>query len=117
LNDLIKGIAVYNHNLVSNFSEILKDNLILFKEFAKKTDIELKETIQDEVIIKADPVAINRLINNLIENTIKFSNDNCVIEITLQTHEEKIIFSVKDCGIGIPPETHKEGKKKLAYRK
>lgn len=103
-----KGIAVYNRDLVSNFSEILKDNLILFKEFAKKRDIELKVTIQDEVFVKADPVAINRVINNLIENAIKFSNDECVIEITLQTHKEKIIFSVKDCGIGIPPEMHKK---------
>jgi len=31
-----------------------------------------------------------------------------VIEISLQIHEEKVIFSVKDCGIGIPPEMHKK---------
>lgn len=103
-----KGLAVYNHNQVSNFSEILKDILILFKEFAKKREIEIKETIQDNVFIKADPVAIHRIVNNLIENAIKFSNDDCAIEIVLQSREAKVIFSVKDCGIGIPPEMHKK---------
>ena len=103
-----KGIAVYNHEQISDFSEILRDNLELFKGFSRKRDIELKETIEDDVFIKADPVSINRIINNLIENAIKFSNDECVIEISLHCHEEKIIFSVKDCGIGIPPEMHKK---------
>lgn len=103
-----KGLSVYNHDQVSNFSEILIGILILFKEFAKKRGIEFKETIQDNILIKADPVAINRIVNNLIENAIKFSNDDCVIEIWLQNHEEKLIFSIKDCGIGIPPEMHKK---------
>jgi len=42
-----KGINVYNPDLISNFTEILKNNLILFKEFAKKRHIELKEVLQD----------------------------------------------------------------------
>ena len=28
-----KGIAIYDHDQVSNFSEILKENLVLFKEY------------------------------------------------------------------------------------
>ncbi|MEO6328746.1 MAG: ATP-binding protein [Ginsengibacter sp.] len=103
-----KGIAIYNHEQVSDFSEILNDNLVLFKEYSKKRDIELHETIENNVFIKADPVSINRLVNNLIENAIKFSEDNCIIEILLRSQDEEIIFSVKDCGIGIPSEMHKK---------
>lgn len=103
-----KGVTVYNHDQFSNFSEILKDILILFKELAKKRGIELKDTIEDNILVKADPVAINRIVNNLIENAIKFSNDDCIIEIWLQNHEGKVLFSIKDCGIGIPPEMHKK---------
>lgn len=99
-----KGFAVYKHDQISNFSEILRDNLVLFKVYAKKRDIELNETIENYVFIKADPVSINRIIINLIENAIKFSENDCEIEISLNTNEEKIIFSVTDCGIGIPPE-------------
>lgn len=103
-----KGMAIYNHDQVSNFSEILKENLVLFKEYSKKRDIELKDAIEDHVLIKADPVSINRIVNNLIENAIKYSNDSCVIEIGLVSKDSKFTFSVKDCGIGIPPELHKK---------
>ena len=103
-----KGFAVYNHEQVSDFSGILRDNLVLFKEYAKKRKIELSENVENDVFIKADPVSINRIINNLIENAIKFSPDRCLIEISSQSSGEKIIFSVKDCGIGIPAELHKK---------
>ena len=31
-----KGLAIYKHELISNFSEIIKDNLVLFKQYANK---------------------------------------------------------------------------------
>ncbi len=101
-----KGISVYNHDLISNFSEILEDILILFKNYASKRSIQITETIEEELYVKADPVSINRIINNLIENAIKFSNNDCEIQILLSAEGEVITFSVKDCGIGIPPEMH-----------
>ena len=103
-----KGIVVYNHDSVSAFSTIIKDALTLFREFARKRSIELHAHIDDDVYVKADPVAITRVVNNLIENAIKFSNDDCEIEVALQSREDQIFFSVKDCGIGIPPEMHKK---------
>ncbi len=103
-----KGIAIYNHDQISNFSEILKDNLILFKEYSKKRNIQLNETIENDLFVKADPVSINRIVNNLVENGIKFSDNNCTIEVLLKSEKEKIIFSIKDCGVGIAPEMHKK---------
>lgn len=103
-----KGIPIYNHKQVSNFSEILKDNLILFKEYAIKRKIKFNENVENNLFVRADPVSINRVTINLIENAIKFSEDDCTIEIILKSHNEKIIFSVKDYGMGIPPEMHKK---------
>ena len=102
-----KGLAIYNHDLISNFSEIITDNLVLFKKYAQNKDIELKHNVEQNVFIKADPVSINRIVNNLIENAIKFSNDG-TIEVSLESQNEKAVFSVKDYGIGIPPELHKK---------
>lgn len=90
-----KGLVVYNHDLISNFTEILNDSLVLFKEFSKKKGIELNGTVENDIFTKADPVAINRIVNNLIENAIKFSNDNCMIEIALQSQNEKSLFPLK----------------------
>lgn len=99
-----KGFAIYNHNQVCNFSEILSDNLVLFKKFAKNKNIVLRDDVEPDLFVKADPVAINRIIINLIENAIKFSDNDCEIEILLQAHDDKTFFSVKDCGSGIPVE-------------
>jgi signal transduction histidine kinase/DNA-binding NarL/FixJ family response regulator len=97
-----KGFAFYNHNLVCNFSEILKDSIMLFRQYANGSSIEIKSTIADNIFIQADPLSINRIINNLIENSIKFSNSHSVIEVTLRKAGDTFQFSVKDSGIGIP---------------
>lgn len=103
-----KGIPIYNHDQVSNFTEILKDNLLLFREYGKKRNIEFKEIIEINLLVKADPVSINRIVINLIENAVKFSVDDYAIEIFLKRYNGKIIFSVKDFGMGILPEMHKK---------
>jgi signal transduction histidine kinase/DNA-binding NarL/FixJ family response regulator len=103
-----KGIDVYNHNQISDFSEIINGSLVLFEYYCQKQIISCHKNIEDNVYIKADPNAIDRIVNNLIENAIKFSNNEGEIEITLKTEGEKIHFSVKDTGIGIPPELQKK---------
>lgn len=101
-----KGFAIYNHNQVCNFSEILNDNIELFKAFSKKRNILINDDIEKDLLVKADPVAINRVINNIIENAIKFSDDDCEIDVLLKDGNDDIFFSVKDCGIGIPNDLH-----------
>jgi|CXWL01.1.fsa_nt_gi signal transduction histidine kinase/DNA-binding NarL/FixJ family response regulator len=103
-----KGFAVYNHELISNISDILKDSTHLFKKYAIKRNIELSASIEDEIFIMADPLAVNRIINNLIENAIKFCRDGGLIAIRLQNRDNKIEFTVKDSGIGIPVEMQKK---------
>lgn len=103
-----KGIDVYNHNQISNFSEIIKGSLVLFEHYCQKQIISCKKNIEEHVFIKADPNAIDRIVNNVIENAIKFSNNEGEVEITLKTNGDKIHFSVKDTGIGIPPDSQKK---------
>ena len=103
-----KGIDVYNHNQISNFSEIIKGSLVLFEYYCQKQIISCTKNIEETVFIKADPNAIDRIVNNLIENAIKFSNNEGKIEITLKTIADKIHFSVKDAGIGIPLDLQKK---------
>lgn len=56
------------------------------------------------VIISVNAVKIWRVINNLIGNSIKFSHENSVIEVSLIQTAENALISVKDSGIGIPNE-------------
>ena len=45
---------------------------------------------------------INRVINNLLINAIKFSNDNKQITVITSAKEKRVQIAVKDNGIGIP---------------
>jgi len=103
-----KGIDVYRHNKISNFTEILKSSLPLFEYYCNKQNIIFEASLDENIHIKADPNAINRIVNNIIENAIKFSNEGGKIKIALSQKEAKIIFSVQDDGIGIPPQLQKK---------
>lgn len=101
-----KGFEIYNHNQVANFSRILKDNLVLFKNYCRKKNISLQENITEGLMIKADPGAVNGIVVNLTENAIKYTNEGGHIHIELTTEGNKIIFAVSDNGIGITRELH-----------
>ena len=59
------------------------------------TDVEEKE-------ICCDPNMIERILLNLISNSLKFTDSGGFIYISLQDKDDKIAFSVKDTGIGMP---------------
>lgn len=58
--------------------------------------------------VKADMSKIQQVLYNLIDNAIKFSNDNSVIEVETTIKHEKVFVSVKDHGTGIPKESQKK---------
>ena len=108
LERFIKGLTVFNHNQVTSFSEVISDSLPLFKSYSKKRNIELNADVESNILIKADPASITRILNNLVENAIKFSDNGGSVEISLKSDNKQIFFSVKDRGIGIPTGMHKK---------
>ena len=103
-----KGIDFYRHNKVSDFSEILRSSLPLFEYYCIKQNIKFNISIEDNICLKADPNAINRIANNVIENAIKFTDEGGEITISLIQQNDNIIFSVQDNGVGISPSLQKK---------
>ncbi|MBP5554193.1 MAG: HAMP domain-containing histidine kinase [Lachnospiraceae bacterium] len=58
----------------------------------------------EELYVHADKGRIEQIIYNLTDNAVKFSNHDSVIKIETAEKKNKIYVSVKDNGIGIPPE-------------
>jgi two-component system phosphate regulon sensor histidine kinase PhoR len=58
-------------------------------------------------IIQADEVHFTNLISNLIDNAIKYSNDNVHIKITTHSTNKYFVMSVQDNGIGMSKESVK----------
>jgi signal transduction histidine kinase/DNA-binding NarL/FixJ family response regulator len=97
-----KGVMVYDHEQISDLSKIVSENIILFQKYSIKRNIKISTSIEDNIFIKADPESLNRIINNIIENAIKYTEEGGKIDVSLNSIHEKIIFLVKDTGIGIP---------------
>ena len=69
-------------------------------------DISLISNVRDEsteLMLYSDKFRINQILSNLIDNAIKFSKKGNII-ISYEKIEDKLIFSVKDHGIGISKE-------------
>lgn len=62
----------------------------------------------DDFVIKADRMHITSVIFNLLDNALKYSQDNPEIRVALEEHEHTIEISVRDNGIGIAPEYQKK---------
>lgn len=103
LERLDKGFDFYEHEQITNFSASLQSTIILFRSLAYKKRIRIKEKIEDNIFIKSDPEAVFRIINNLIDNALKYTKENGEVAIKLISNADKIRFTVEDNGIGILP--------------
>ncbi|WP_164509011.1 sensor histidine kinase [Clostridium rectalis] len=62
------------------------------------------DTDVEEKVIACDPDKIERIMLNLLSNSIKFTNEGGKIFVNIKEKNEYIQISVKDTGIGIPKE-------------
>jgi len=56
-----------------------------------------------DLVINSDPDLLTIIFRNIIQNSIKFT-ENGIIEVACQVNNENVIFKIKDTGIGIPYE-------------
>jgi len=82
-----------------------------FEENKSRIKIESAES----VFIDADEQFISIIFSNLIENGLKYSPVNSMIEINMQSQNNKTVVLVKDSGAGIS-DTEKENVFKKFYR-
>lgn len=54
------------------------------------------------VYAKINTEKFHRVMDNLISNAIKFSNDHSKIEVFLKANKQQVLIEVKDFGVGIP---------------
>ncbi|GIM30086.1 hypothetical protein CPJCM30710_27520 [Clostridium polyendosporum] len=62
------------------------------------------DTEIEEKIMAFDPDAMERIILNLLSNSIKFTPSGGSIEVSIYDKVNSIVISVKDTGVGIPVE-------------
>ena len=96
-----KGKLKLHYSLV-NLNDLLTDSSDYFKKLAKEKDISLEYHLpKDQVNIFIDAGRINQVVANVINNAIKFTEQNGKIRIDLQILESKVRIGAVDTGIGI----------------
>lgn len=53
--------------------------------------------------LKANPLRLSQMLDNLVGNAIKYSSENGEIDINIHAEDGQVIFRIKDHGPGIPP--------------
>jgi PAS domain S-box-containing protein len=83
-------------------AEVITDVVERYRAQARQQDIELRCAIEDGLgLIAADPVALERVLTNLVHNALKFTGESGVVEICARRSVDAIAITVRDTGIGI----------------
>jgi two-component system OmpR family sensor kinase len=97
LSFLLLNNTKKSNNKTLNISEILRDRIEYFKPIANVKMIDFKTDISDNTTYFIDQLKCERLIDNIISNSIKYSAPNTKITISLQDN----ILSIEDQGCGM----------------
>ena len=78
---------------------------ISMKFVRDKTEIDLRELMEDKSIVRADYTRIKQVIINLLSNAVKYNNVNGTITIQYEeTDKHNFRINISDTGKGINPE-------------
>jgi DNA-binding NarL/FixJ family response regulator/anti-sigma regulatory factor (Ser/Thr protein kinase) len=84
---LERGQTFYDHAKITHLSEIVDIKSTLFRESAYK---------------KQDSFAVDRILNNLLDNAVKYTDKGGSINVSLTMVKKKVLLEISDTGIGIP---------------
>tara|TARA_B100000902_G_scaffold13646_1_gene16584 strand:+ start:365 stop:2125 length:1761 start_codon:yes stop_codon:yes gene_type:complete len=87
-----------------NFDSFMESFLVSMNTIAKKIDIKINYSPSHETLILADIQALERIMNNLLDNALKYSNPGSSIEISTKDQGKMIKIMVADSGIGVSNE-------------
>lgn len=110
-NNLLVINNVNDNGMVLDISDFdicstIKHTIETFEGVCAKKKLKFKLVFSEKsLFVTADFSKIQQVLYNLIDNAIKFSNNDSSILISVTDKNDKILISVKDFGIGIPRES------------
>ena len=89
-----------------DINDTIKNTAATFEVICTSRQIRLELLLSGhELYVRADMEQIQQVLYNLLDNAIKFSNDNSSVQIETTVKSGKVFVSVKDYGTGIPKES------------
>ena len=98
-----------NLNISSvKINDLLEVLLKRISPIAEKRGIKIRLETMREVIAEVDEVKLSLACNNLIENAVKYNDDNGSVDVSLNADHKFFYIRVKDTGCGIPEDCQEQ---------
>ncbi len=85
----------------TDLAALLRSLFEAWRPGSEAAGLELVATLPDKLIANVDPVALERVVSNLVSNAVKYTPRGGKIELQLALETESIRISVLDTGRGI----------------
>ena len=89
-----------------DLSLLLQTSLAQAMQQAQQRGIELSLDAPDRMNIEADPIALQSIISNLLDNALRYGREGGQLAVTLQDLNDHVVLTVADDGPGIPEAEH-----------
>jgi len=97
-----QSVELESHPIV--LAQIIEDIMIKYELTFKEKNIKLDMKLDYDVIILSDEDRLEQIIQNIIQNAIRYSKSDPRIEITMESTEDTCVLAISDNGIGISEE-------------
>jgi two-component system cell cycle sensor histidine kinase PleC len=89
-----------------DFSKLIQSAITTIRPISENKSIEIDCNATDfALVVYVDPIKFKQVTLNLLSNSVKFTNPGGHIQLELLPHQNgDLSLSVRDTGIGIPPE-------------
>ena len=95
-----KGILDYRPT-ISNFYQLVQSNIDLFKQVVEKKQITVKNDLDPDLQCLFDYNMINSVVRNLLNNALKYTQENGEIMVSASKENQSVTISIADNGTGM----------------
>ena len=87
---------------------LIRDLILGFEPFAETSNVEVKFEVEGNLPkILADPFQIKLVIENLLDNALRYIKEKGEVKIKLEKRGKNLYLGIEDNGVGIPKEDQK----------
>jgi signal transduction histidine kinase len=102
---LEKGTMSFSHDSFIDLSESAQKKCALFRPVAATKNSTVNLTAEDDAVIKIDPWALDRILNNLLDNAVKYTQVGGKVWVKVKKNAGKAVLHVSDNGPGLSRDT------------
>jgi signal transduction histidine kinase len=91
-----------------NLKSLAEMDIEFVEAAAERKRITIENSVEDAITVFGDPNMLSTVIRNLLNNAIKYSDKDAIIEIASARENGKAVVAIKDTGLGMDEESRQK---------